>query len=352
MTSNLGWACAEVRVSKWPSRRCQTEYGFSTQSPCQISSAVLPPKRRLGDLQPPSKDRNEHAGALQCHEVGRHALSLAPPGNIDYLQLKGNVFDPTLPSLRSQLSSKLGVGDNITFETPDGQQGGLNKGIWFLCDASNGVAKSAELVLKLVDCDRTEAERHRELANKYPYILDDESIAFPLMIFQCCGQGGARIYDLLVMRRAPGTDIASVMFAKCRAHRSNDLLPIMETVGASLADFHSRYGGLQHGDFQVSNVYYDEQTGAVTFVDLGQMGLPAVHTDLEHFVESLNLVCNLPGSYGERVFTDCSHSFEVGYMSVLAPKYNSCESPPLPFVRDHLGPQKLQLALASLDVKR
>lgn len=72
-------------------------------------------------------------------------------------------------------------------------------------------------------------------------------------------------------------------------------MTILEKVGECLGDFHQRYGGKQHGDFTPNNVLYDEETGCVTFIDLGGMVTSCSEGDVSYFSKSLSLSARLMG---------------------------------------------------------
>eukprot|EP00421_Protoceratium_reticulatum_P071468 CAMPEP_0168408276 /NCGR_PEP_ID=MMETSP0228-20121227/26589_1 /TAXON_ID=133427 /ORGANISM="Protoceratium reticulatum, Strain CCCM 535 (=CCMP 1889)" /LENGTH=188 /DNA_ID=CAMNT_0008421961 /DNA_START=54 /DNA_END=617 /DNA_ORIENTATION=- len=83
----------------------------------------------------------------------------------------------------------------------------------------------------------------------------------------------------------------------------------MEDLGTCLGGFHSRYA-VQHGDFQPSNIFFDEETGSVALIDVGGMGVPTTETDMEHFAKSLRLLSDV---YGTRLSTEGLGHFERGY---------------------------------------
>jgi len=90
------------------------------------------------------------------------------------------------------------------------------------------------------------------------------------------------------------------------------MMQVFERVGGKLAEFHSRYGNAQHGDFQPSNIFYDEERGDIRFIDIGGMDVPTTETDVQHFVRSLELLAE---TYGKQLVHQGRRSFEQGYRS-------------------------------------
>jgi len=155
----------------------------------------------------------------------------------------------------------------------------------------------------------TEAENCLKISREHPSVINDPVVAFPLKIFSCLDPGGAKRYDLLVMRRVRGERFAELIARKWYGKQIPHLFRIMEELGACLGGFHSRYG-VQHGDFQPSNIFYDEETGAVALIDVGGMGVPTTESDVEHFAKSLRLLSDV---YGTRLSTEGLRHFERGY---------------------------------------
>lgn len=228
------------------------------------------------------------------------------------LQMSGPSFDPTQGGLRSALLSSLGFLE-ASIEQMTGFSGGLNEGVWFVTGSRNG--RHEELVLKLVKCTRiasnvpTEAENCEKVHRDHPSIAADVSVSFPVKIFSCMSHGIKR-HDLIVMRRVPGERLAEVICRKYYAKQEGRLLQIFEALGRQLADFHARYGTAQHGDFQPSNVFYDEATDALAFIDIGGMGIPCMDNDVAHFRKAMNLLAN---AYGPTLHSDAIMAFDRGY---------------------------------------
>mmetsp|Transcript_17338 Transcript_17338/g.40412 ORF Transcript_17338/g.40412 Transcript_17338/m.40412 type:complete len:956 (+) Transcript_17338:96-2963(+) len=231
----------------------------------------------------------------------------------DELQMGQPTFDPSLPSLHAQLTAKLKVSKNSSIEALQGFKGGLNEGVWIVSDP---VSSSPDFVLKLVRCHRiaptvlTEAENFMEIAKNYPSIMHDPSIAFPVKIFACFAPDGVKKHDLITMHRCPGSRFAEVIATKWYGKQLPALMTLFERLGACLREYHNHYGNCQHGDFQPSNVFCDEETGRICLIDCGGMGVPTMETDVEHFSKSIRL---LSDAYGPNLLQDGIRHFEEGY---------------------------------------
>merc|ERR1712178_150946 len=90
------------------------------------------------------------------------------------------------------------------------------------------------------------------------------------------------------------------------------LMQIMEKVGTCLAEFHQKHNNSQHGDFQPSNIFYDETDGSIAFIDLVGIGPEGacLDNDVEHFLQSLNLISR---AYGPKFLEDAQTHFRSGY---------------------------------------
>lgn len=219
------------------------------------------------------------------------------------LQLPHQTFDPTSAVLREQLMKELGASPHSVIKAMEGFSGGLNEGIWFLSEPSKS---REELTLKLVRGTRkypefpTEAENLLRLHQSYPSIVLDGSVSFPFHIVHV-STASAEKYDLLVMRKAPGQSFTDHISLKCCFRQMGKLQEIMGKIGECLQRFHSSYGNQQHGDLQPSNIFYDEQSDRVTFIDLGGIGIPTMESDSEHFQKSMRLCY---GGYGPELMVD------------------------------------------------
>lgn len=252
------------------------------------------------------------SAAASCTPSGaRGILELAE------LQLGVEPFNPSRASVRSQLLAKLGLPSTATVKEMQGFRGGLNEGVWFVsCSTAAGME---EYVLKLVRCNRiahnilTEAENLVRISREHPRTMCDPAVAFPFKIFSCLGVGGAKKNDLIVMRKVRGERLAEWIARKWYGKQTPQLLQTFEALGAKLAEFHAHYGNVQHGDFQPSNVFYDEERDQICFIDVGGMGVPTMETDAEHFRKSLGLLAE---TYGPQLAVDGCQRFDQGYQRV------------------------------------
>mmetsp|Transcript_112952 Transcript_112952/g.364655 ORF Transcript_112952/g.364655 Transcript_112952/m.364655 type:complete len:737 (-) Transcript_112952:280-2490(-) len=232
------------------------------------------------------------------------------------LPMGAGPFDPSSEATMARLSQRLGLSEP-TVEEMQGFRGGLNEGVWFLGGSIGAAAGGGheEFVLKLVRCCRiasnilTEAENCLKIYREHPAVARDPTLAFPLKIFSCVDSAGTKRHDLLVMRKVRGERFAELIARKWYGNQVAQLLQTMERLGACLGEFHSRYK-VQHGDFQPSNIFYDEETEAVALIDVGGMGVPTTESDVEHFSRALRLLSDV---YGARLASDGLRHFERGY---------------------------------------
>lgn len=264
-----------------------------------------------GEGSPVSPCRHGHEGGLLASPLqARPVDGTGPPLEVGDLTFSDK-FDPSLQHIQQQLGASLGL-DHCAVEEMVGFKGGLNEGVWFLTSKS----LDQDLVLKLVRCHRiaanilTEAENLQKLSVKHPGLATDPSLAFPIKVFSCSNQNKEKRHDLIVMKKVRGERLAELMARKVFMKEVAGLYRILERLGVGLADFHDRYGNMQHGDFQPSNVFYDEELQEMSLIDIGGMGVPTVDTDLEHFRESLRI---LAANYGSDVMEVGYHHFEQGY---------------------------------------
>jgi len=264
--------------------------------------------------------RKGHTLSKRFHEGG-YCASKATGGLLaGDLVLDNDVFDPSEPRLREQLAEKLGSFSCI--EQMKGFSGGLNEGVWFMYGEE-------DLALKLVKCQRiacnvpTEAENLERVFQEHPGIGADETIAFPVKLCGCFLSDGSKKYDLIVMRKIPGERLAEVLSKLYHAKQEPVLHAIWYAVGQQLAAFHDRYQK-QHGDFQPFNIFYDEESGAIRFIDVGGMGIPTMDNDKEHLREAMTL---LKSGYGESLLDALYSDFSQGYDAYEQRKRgDGCES--------------------------
>jgi len=213
-------------------------------------------------------------------------------------------FDPNLPGIKQQLVAKLGISPNACMESLGGFSGGLNSGVWKIRDPQG------EYVMKLVQSSKGERSAFLRLTQEHPSITSDTTVAFPIKVFSV-KSGGATCHDLVVMPRAPGKDMAAIIGRMSQTGKTAELLQILRKLGTMLAEFHSRYAGKQHGDFQPQNIFYDDsQGGRFTFVDMSGMGAAYQETDLQHFTNSLQLLSQFLGG---GFFGQAKQAIEAGY---------------------------------------
>jgi len=220
-------------------------------------------------------------------------------------------FEPRQPEIRAQLVQQLSLGGRAQIQEMSGFKGGLNLGIWL-------VSGGAELVLKQVRCARvasnvlTEAENFIRVVKENPEIAQDPAVAFPVKILSCVGADRRPVSDLIVMKKSRGERLCEYVATKFYANQVPQLCAAMEAVGRALRRFHERYGNQQHGDFQPSNIYYDESTASVSFIDVGGMGVPTTGNDLEHFHQCMR---SMTTGYEPHLHVDLLNAFDKGYQS-------------------------------------
>mmetsp|Transcript_73689 Transcript_73689/g.239988 ORF Transcript_73689/g.239988 Transcript_73689/m.239988 type:complete len:743 (+) Transcript_73689:159-2387(+) len=249
---------------------------------------------------------------------GRHINASGRPIEFGEISVGADKFDPAQPQLLQQLKQKLGLPQNATIVTMKGFTGGMNEGVWYAkCPGRE------DLVLKLVRCKRiaqnvlTEAENFAKLQQDLPGLIQDPMLAFPVKILSCNDRAGQKKHDLIVMKKIRGQRFAEWIGRKWYSNPSekHQVYQKFEECGAWLAEFHANYGNSQHGDFQPSNVFYDEDLNTFCFIDIGGMCIPTTETDVEHFVRSLAL---LSENYGHEFAVEGRTYFERGYQRAAA----------------------------------
>lgn len=272
-----------------------------------------PPSARsaaaLAAAQQPRRSPGAGAAALEAGE----------------LHITARSFNPSNPSVRAQLLALLGLGPGAVIEEMKGFRGGLNEGVWFVSDrerpALGGSGPGRELVLKLVRGTRidqnllTEGENLQKIAREHPKATSDPALAFPLRVVAVVGPGGARRHDLIVMRKVRGERLAEVIARKWYRGEVSQIMRLLERLGTCLGEFHARYSGVQHGDFQPSNIIYDDERDALVMIDVGGMGVPTMQGDVAHFCKSLRLLAE---AYGTGLANDGTRRFEQGYAQGVA----------------------------------
>jgi serine/threonine protein kinase len=215
------------------------------------------------------------------------------------------------PSLKSEILAKLGLPPSSRVEALSGNCGGRNQGVWTIQDSSS----HTKLILKLVrsqgQIGGSEAEKLRQLAGRYPLIVNDHAVAFPLKIFSCLEPSGSKSHDFIVMKKVAGEPVGDVIGMKWNCGRKAEVMNILRDLGAFLAQFHKRYANSQHCDFQPSNVFYDAASGKFALIDIADIGNQSCREgDVKHFVSSLGL---LAVAYGDQFYSEGKRHFEEGY---------------------------------------
>lgn len=242
------------------------------------------------------------------------APAIAAHGTIPFgvfeFQIGDQAFDPTTESVKTQLLSKLQISGPVAIDVLP-NAGGLNSGMWTLRSASR-----EDLILKLVSASKAEGDMLLNLHRSHPAIIQDPSLSFPVQIFQCLGSDGRKRYDLFIMEKAHGESLADYIGKQWWVHGPAPVMRVLKQVGRSLRDFHTRYHKSQHGDFQPSNIFYDEAADKITLIDIAGMGAPTHHTDKEHFHEALKLIAPAYELFGAKFLIDASQAFEEGYSQI------------------------------------
>ncbi|CAE8733784.1 unnamed protein product [Polarella glacialis] len=161
-----------------------------------------------------------------------------------------------------------------------------------------------------------------EVARRFPALLADERAAFP----QCAiplQVDQHHSFDLLVSRAVCGIELDRYV-AELDLDRKKDrekLRCILHKVGETLGDFHVKYvdlgtgEALQHGDFQLRSVLYNEATEGLCFCNMTKMGSGS-QSDLQTFHDEVKRLGNCyaeafrqgyPGSCQRTVHGRVSH---------------------------------------------
>lgn len=277
-------------------------------------SAPLPQLLHLhGQVPLCTRPASHHPAAPASNHLAAFP-SVTPqcPLEIDELYCDDPTFDPCLEPARGQLLSKMRLPASARIETFRGGIGSCNSGMWVLRDGCQSY------VLKLVRNGAGVGPRHLSQADKFaklcrdfPNISSDTSLAFPCKIFSIMSSAG-KSHDLVVMRHVPGQRVSDVIMQKLHSRQDQDLMRILEQFGGFLADFHSRYHGMQHGDLTPANVFYDQASGRFTLVDVADLSPqnPVIQSDAERFTSSLKLLSHF---YGTAFYAEGKARFEAAY---------------------------------------
>jgi len=248
----------------------------------------------------------------QLAACGRRASAPREESLLEDLQMNADRFDPTCPQMSVHLLSMLGIQGISTIEREQHNCGGINHGVWNL--SGNNTAR--RLTMKLVDSHRrhptlpTDAEKFVKLASVCPQIVRDPSLAFPIKIFMLRRPRGGRGQDLIVMPQAAGNQLTVVITHKWHNKEQIELLRIFKRFGKFLHAFHRDYKGMQHGDCQPSNVFYDASTGNFTLIDIAGMGHGQGETDVAQFTQGLKMMTQW---YGRQFMAQAEKHFRAGY---------------------------------------
>lgn len=246
---------------------------------------------------------------------------------VEELKVSTDAFDPCEPGMKLQLVERLGFSETAVVEKLGGDQGAFNLGVWAMYHTN-----SLGVILKLVPHQArafraSDAEKYIKLQAQRPLIPTELSLAFPLKVLQLKGPTGTISHDLIVMRRAPGFQLTYHLCHKFHGGAVPALLDIFEEFGTFLCTIHRVYKGMQHGDCQPSNVFYDESSGFFTLIDVADMGFGPYFADggeddVEHFITGLK---SLTQWYSETVIDDCEKQFRKGYLEEKR-KNGNCNS--------------------------
>jgi hypothetical protein len=271
-------------------------------TPTAKNRSLTPPPRQLPDVE-----RVIAPTAAKWSNSTPGASSLQTSN----LQIGSHPLDPRIPVLKSQILSKLGLEPSARIDTLQ-QSGGLNDGCWVVRSASQ------EIILKLVKYNRREGEKLSNLLYQHPSIAHDPNLCFPSHVMHCIGTDGKRRYDLVVMEKVRGLPLSDFIGAKWYANQGAQVMRVIEKLGSLLRDFHMQYAHSQHGDFQPSNIFYEEAADQIKFIDVAGISASvyAQNQDKEHFLQSLQLISK---AYGSNFFADASRAFETGYNRGEAP---------------------------------
>lgn len=279
--------------------------------PGQAPSAVPPVQSQPQQVAAPGPPVGPTASS------GAGGQGVASGGiKVSELEIGAGAFNPCAPQVRGQLLAKMGCSERTTIEEMTGFKGGLNEGVWFLSDLGAPEPRPKEFVLKLVRCHRisqsvpTEAENFIKMASAHPGIVNDPCVAFPAWIFSCLGPDRGKRYDLIVMWKARGERLAELIATKWYGKQIEALWNIFSKLGENLGGFHKRYGNNQHGDYQPSNIFYDESSQMISLIDVGGMGILTMENDKEHFAKALKI---LTDAYGPQLLSQGYVAFEAGY---------------------------------------
>jgi hypothetical protein len=240
-------------------------------------------------------------------ESSEHTLSVCE------LKLDTEAFDPTTPQLKKTLLELLDMEGQSTIERLHGWYGANNLGIWFVKDS----CLEQDLIIKQVSLRYGEGDKLLAVASNYPSIVQDRSLAFPTKIVHCSVDGEV-VHELIVTPKVQAeefTDFIGEKWYSTQPNAKHEIFRAMEQLGRQLKEFHIRYSGAQHGDFQPSNVFYDRSANVFTFIDLADVATPInSDKDVQTFQKSLSAFA--AATYGPQFARQSQASFARGYASL------------------------------------
>jgi len=207
--------------------------------------------------------------------------------------VSGQSFD--LKQYKGEIFGSLGIRPSSTLSKMTGFTGGQNAGIWVV---PNQYCLKVVVSGRKYDSIPSERENYMDLLCRFPAIIDDKNLCFPIKIFTI-----SNLFDVIVMPMARGDRMAELVGRTRALDDWPKLQLVFRSVGRQLRRFHTTYRSTQHGDLQTSNIFVDVDA-TVTLIDLGGMGMKGLgKTDIEYFLESIKLLAKTYGPEFERVST-------------------------------------------------
>ncbi|CAD7968085.1 unnamed protein product [Amoebophrya sp. A25] len=239
-------------------------------------------------------------------------------------------FNPVSGGQATLVKRWLKIPEHATITRLEGLQGGLNLGVY----SAEGSGMEAKALKVVKSGSRypgilSEADNILHVRAEIPGILNDPQLTFPKEIIRVrhvpkAADGKPEELHVMLMRKARGRRLAEVLADAWRSPSlslpRSKIFELFRQIGRFLKAFHLRYPEREHGDVQPSNIFYDEDNGFLTLIDVGGMGQKTMKSDREHFCESLRL---LSQSYGPELLEHGRKAFEDGYRSQIGPDYRN-----------------------------
>jgi len=281
--------------------------GSSLASPSGASNKAAP------SFAPPSQFARSLSASTSSLSTGlpalREALRVPREGPLDVGQI-GSLIVQALggPACQAPLQN-LNAG------------GGQNLGVWQLQvpPAAKQIIGYGVLIVKMVPAQSShrsldsEANNLCKLAEACPAIREDSKLTFPIKVLDIVPPSNRVQHNLMIMPIAKGKRLAEYMCMSAAGGRLQEMLGVIRDLGRELKLFHQRYSNRKHADFTPSNIFYDETTRSLTFIDVGGMGTQVVERDEEHFIKSLHLTMGPRSPYGQYLQSTVQ-AFQQGYM--------------------------------------